>query len=47
MQTVTVEKMVFGGFGLARTGSGVLFIENGLPGEVLEVVPESKNMIVL
>lgn len=39
--------MVFGGFGLARTGSGVLFIENGLPGEVLEVVPESKNMIVL
>ncbi len=43
MQTVTVEKMVFGGFGLARTGSGVLFIENGLPGEVLEVVPESKK----
>lgn len=35
--------MVFGGFGLARTGSGVLFIENGLPGEVLEVVPESKK----
>lgn len=35
--------MVFGGFGLARTGDGVLFIENGLPGEVLEVVPESKK----
>lgn len=43
MQTVTVEKMVFGGLGLARTSSGVLFVENGLPGEVLEVVPESKK----
>ncbi len=43
MKTVTVEKMVFGGFGLARTDSGVLFIENGLPGEVLEVVSESKK----
>lgn len=35
--------MVFGGYGLARTGSGVLFIENGLPGEILEVIPESKK----
>lgn len=43
MKTVTVEKMVFGGLGLARTSEGVLFVENGLPGEVLEVVPESKK----
>ncbi|HEX3020030.1 MAG TPA: class I SAM-dependent RNA methyltransferase [Chitinispirillaceae bacterium] len=43
MQRVTIEKMVFGGLGLARTGSGVLFVENGLPGEIVDVVPESKK----
>lgn len=43
MQKITVEKMVFGGHGLARTDSGVLFVENGMPGEILDVVPESKK----
>lgn len=43
MEEITIEKMVFGGHGLARTGSGVLFVENGLPGEIIQVVTESKK----
>lgn len=43
MQSVTIEKMVFGGQGLARTDSGVVFVENGLPGEIVEIVPETRK----
>jgi 23S rRNA (uracil1939-C5)-methyltransferase len=43
MQEITIEKMVFGGLGLARTPSGVLFVENALPGEVMKVEPGSKK----
>ena len=35
MQLV-IEKMVFGGYGLARTKDGVILIENVLPGEVVK-----------
>lgn len=31
----TIEKMVYGGYGLARTDNGVLFIEQVLPGETV------------
>lgn len=35
-KTLTVEKMIFGGYGLARTDTGVLFVEDALPGETVE-----------
>ena len=31
-----IEKLVFGGMGLARTDRGVVFVEQVLPGEVIE-----------
>jgi 23S rRNA (uracil1939-C5)-methyltransferase len=37
MNTVTIEKVIFGGQGLARTGQGVLFVDGVLPGEEVEV----------
>lgn len=33
---LTVEKMIFGGYGLARTDTGVIFVEDALPGETVE-----------
>jgi 23S rRNA (uracil1939-C5)-methyltransferase len=36
MNTVTVEKIIFGGLGLARTNRGVVFVSGVLPGEVVE-----------
>lgn len=41
-KTLTVEKMIFGGYGLARTDTGVLFVEDALPGETVEYVVNSK-----
>jgi 23S rRNA (uracil1939-C5)-methyltransferase len=40
-KTLTVEKMIFGGYGLARTDTGVIFVEDALPGETLEYVVNS------
>lgn len=37
MNTVTIEKLVFGGNGLVRTGSGVVFVPGVLPGEQVEI----------
>ena len=31
-----IEKLVYGGYGLARTEEGVVLIENVLPGEVVK-----------
>jgi 23S rRNA (uracil1939-C5)-methyltransferase len=36
-QTVTVEKLVFGGAGLARTEDGVVFVSGTAPGETVEI----------
>src|SRR5207247_1687979 len=34
---VTIEKLVYGGFGIARTDEGVVFVPRSAPGDVLEV----------
>src|SRR5678810_132959 len=34
---VTIEKMVYGGAGLARTEHGVVFVQRTAPGDVVEV----------
>jgi 23S rRNA (uracil1939-C5)-methyltransferase len=36
-QTVTIEKLVFGGAGLARTANGVVFVNDAAPGETVEI----------
>jgi 23S rRNA (uracil1939-C5)-methyltransferase len=36
-QTVTIEKLVSGGAGLARTGNGVVFVNDVAPGETVEI----------
>ncbi len=33
---LTIEKMVYGGYGLARTEDGVILVENVLPGEIVK-----------
>lgn len=33
---LNIEKMVYGGYGLARTEDGVILVENVLPGEVVK-----------
>lgn len=38
-----VEKLIFGGFGLARTSSGVIFISDVLPGETVQYIVEGKK----
>ncbi|NLD99950.1 MAG: class I SAM-dependent RNA methyltransferase [Fibrobacter sp.] len=43
IQDVTIEKMVFGGLGLAFTPAGALFVEDVLPGEHLKVSIQSKK----
>jgi 23S rRNA (uracil1939-C5)-methyltransferase len=43
MNTVTIEKVVFGGFGLSRTSNGVVFIPGVLPGEIVEISHPIKN----
>jgi tRNA/tmRNA/rRNA uracil-C5-methylase (TrmA/RlmC/RlmD family) len=34
---ITIEKLVYGGAGLARTNDGVVFVHRTAPGDVLEV----------
>jgi tRNA/tmRNA/rRNA uracil-C5-methylase (TrmA/RlmC/RlmD family) len=36
-QTVTIEKLVFGGAGLARTDKGIVFVNDTAPGETVEI----------
>jgi len=38
--TVTIEKVVFGGAGLARTVEGIIFVPGALPGETVAVRPD-------
>jgi 23S rRNA (uracil1939-C5)-methyltransferase len=40
---VTIEKLVSGGSGLARTDSGVVFVRDVLPGERVEIEPCGKQ----
>jgi tRNA/tmRNA/rRNA uracil-C5-methylase (TrmA/RlmC/RlmD family) len=35
LQRVTIEKLVFGGYGLARTDAGVVFVTGAAPGETV------------
>jgi 23S rRNA (uracil1939-C5)-methyltransferase len=37
VQIVTIEKLVFGGAGLARTAEGVVFVNDVVPGETVEI----------
>jgi 23S rRNA (uracil1939-C5)-methyltransferase len=40
----TIEKMVYGGLGLARTGQGIIFIPDTIPGETVETeIEETKG----
>ncbi|MFN4071682.1 MAG: RNA methyltransferase, partial [Thermus caldifontis] len=39
MKVLTVEKLVAGGYGLARTEEGAILIKGGLPGEVVQGRP--------
>jgi len=34
---IQIEKMVYGGAGLARTDQGIIFVPRAAPGDVLEV----------
>ncbi len=43
MNKAVIEKLIFGGFGLTRTSSGVIFISDVLPGETVEYVIEGKK----
>ncbi len=42
-RNVTVEKVVQGGRGLCRTDEGILFVEQGLPGERLAVATHTRH----
>jgi 23S rRNA (uracil1939-C5)-methyltransferase len=42
-QTVTIEKLVHGGRGLARTDKGALFVSDVLPGEKVRAVPDGSS----
>jgi 23S rRNA (uracil1939-C5)-methyltransferase len=42
MNQVTIEKLIYGGMGLARTESGVLFVSDVLPGEVVNCLIDDK-----
>lgn len=46
MELVTIEKLVHGGFGLARTDKGVVFVEGVMPGEqvTIELLPKKNGM---
>ena len=39
----TIERVVAGGWGLARSGSMVTFVRGGLPGEVITAVPHERH----
>jgi 23S rRNA (uracil1939-C5)-methyltransferase len=40
---VTIEKLVFGGYGLARTDKGVIFVTGVIPGETVTIEPFAKK----
>ena len=40
---VTIEKLVYGGAGLARTEQGVVFVPRTAPGDVVEVEPVERK----
>ncbi|MER3484482.1 MAG: RNA methyltransferase, partial [Meiothermus sp.] len=40
---LTIEKLVPGGLGLARTPDGVALVRGGLPGEVVEAELERRK----
>jgi 23S rRNA (uracil1939-C5)-methyltransferase len=42
-QRVTIEKLVFGGYGLARTDAGVIFVTDVIPGETVYIEPVTKK----
>lgn len=42
-QIVTIEKLVFGGQGLARTDRGIIFVSDVAPGEMVEIEPCGKK----
>jgi len=42
-QTVTIEKLVFGGMGLARTSQGIIFVSDVAPGETVAIEPCGKK----
>jgi len=41
MNKTVIDKLIFGGYGLARTDQGVVFIPDVLPGETVEYCIES------
>jgi 23S rRNA (uracil1939-C5)-methyltransferase len=43
MLDVQIEKLVFGGMGLARTSAGVVLVPGVLPGEIVKITPEFKR----
>jgi 23S rRNA (uracil1939-C5)-methyltransferase len=43
LQRVTIEKLVFGGYGLARTDAGVVFVTGAAPGETVYIEPFAKK----
>jgi 23S rRNA (uracil1939-C5)-methyltransferase len=42
-QTVSIEKLVFGGVGLARTDKGIVFVSDVAPGETVEIEMTGKK----
>lgn len=42
MNQVVIEKLIYGGLGLARTSSGVIFVSDCLPGETVEFIIDGK-----
>lgn len=39
----TIEKMIYGGYGLARTANGVVFVPDAIPGETVEISEGKKK----
>ncbi len=48
LKNISIEKLIYGGYGLAKYGGKTLMIEYGLPQEVVdvEVLQEKKNYII-
>lgn len=45
---LTIEKLIYGGYGLARTDEKVVFVKDGVPGDQLEVkITEEKKSFVV
>ena len=42
-QSLTIERVVAGGWGLSRSGSIVTFVRGGLPGEVVTVISNERH----